>query len=915
MRTAHAVLWLIAVALILSAPALAAPYGGGSGTPEDPYQIWTAEQLSDMASHPETWSNWESFILMADIDLDGYDFSPIGSRDLPYKASFDGNQHSISNMTIDRPNSEYIGLIGHAWGASISNISMLNVFIRGQGYVGVLIGQDIVSQLFNCLVTGSVIGSEQYAGGLIGSGFESSFDNCSFSGSVSGKNGVGGLCGGTGSVWITNCQVSGIFEGQNDLGRNGVGGVVGCGRCASVFNSNFRGTITGKCCLGGIIGGFDDSNIQNCISNCTISGDAYLGGIVGQSSGTISNCHVFGKITAGGGVGGIVGANDGGSITKCISNADIIGDGWIQIGGICGVNIGATISDCSSSGSVTGLGEASYVGGLVGNNSGIMKNSYATGNVSGKVRVGGLVGSDPISAGNNPIESIINCYATGTVTGEEYVGGLIGRTESNTITSCYATGSVSGKACVGGMAGWNSGNIISCFATGSAEGIDSIGGLTGYNLGSIRDCYAKGSVIGTGHYIGGLVGWNDWGSIATCYSIGSVQDNATVGGLVGYNYSGTVSTCFWDTQTSGQPASDGGTGLSTAQMKMLSIFTAAGWDFVGETANGTEDIWTMPINGYPVLSWQKLATIVSPNGGESYAVSSTQNLIWNVNQIGDQILLQYSIDYGGSWIDIATVGNTGSYSWIIPSTLSNTCLVKITSVEDPSIFDTSDGVFSIVRPGVYFADANLKAAVEAKLSVTNPTEDDMLKLTYLDARTRGIVSLVGLETAVNLTTLYLLQNAISDLTPLAGLNKLAYLNLYSNKIADLTPLSGLTNLTMLAVSANQLTEIGPLAGLPNLVYLYINNNQISDFSPITNQTKFKEIYANRNAILTKETYLTQIPAIRANNPNLRVFQYDPGCQTALLGDLTQDCRVNLADLAAMAENWLKCNHIYPEMCL
>jgi Leucine-rich repeat (LRR) protein len=114
---------------------------------------------------------------------------------------------------------------------------------------------------------------------------------------------------------------------------------------------------------------------------------------------------------------------------------------------------------------------------------------------------------------------------------------------------------------------------------------------------------------------------------------------------------------------------------------------------------------------------------------------------------------------------------------------------------------------------------------------------------------------------------------------------------------------------------NTITDLAPLSGLTNLVTLYINNNQISDFSPITGQTKFKEIYAARNAVLTKETYLAHIPAIRANNLNLTVFQYDPGCKAVMSTDVNGDCRVNLSDLAMLAADWLKCNHIYEEMCL
>ena len=609
-----------------------------------------------------------------------------------------------------------------------------------------------------------------------------------------------------------------------------------------------------------IVGLFGSTGTEAIIENLGVedfqlsSNHDFVGGLVGINSGLINSCYTIGKTTGVGHSGGLVGWNEG-TILNCSSSGEITGSG--TFGGLVGTNYYGKIENSNCSSTISGTGSSS-IGGLVGGNMGIITSCYSTGSVSGPDVAGGLCGTNTFGSDFNKDSGIIiDCYATGTVTGTDYVGALCGKTSSGTtitncyatgsvhgttyvgglvgkngewdnpggeISNCYATGTVSGDGGVGGLMGWNSGMISRCYATGSAEGIESIGGLAGYNLGIIADCYATGPATGSDRYIGGLVGWNDWGSIASSFSVGLVTGVNSVGGLVGWNYSGTISG-FWDTQTSGQPASDGGTGKTTAQMKTLSTFTDAGWDFVGETANGMEDTWKMPYDGYPLLSWQ-----------------------------------------------------------------------------------------SYVEPGVNFADANLKAAVEAKLGVTNPTEDDMLKLTYLDARTRGITSLIGLETALNLTTLYLNQNAVSDLAPVAGLTKLTALSLYSNKIEDLTPLSGLTKLYYLVLSVNKISDISPLSGLPNLMYLYINNNQISDFSPITTQTKFKEIYANRNAILTKETYLTQIPAIRANNPNLRVFQYDPGCQTALLGDLTQDCRVNLADLAAMAENWLKCNHIYPEMC-
>jgi hypothetical protein len=278
-----------------------------------------------------------------------------------------------------------------------------------------------------------------------------------------------------------------------------------------------------------------------------------------------------------------------------------------------------------------------------------------------------------------------------------------------------------------------------------------------------------------------------------------------------------------------------------------------------------------------------------------------------------QVKIELSVDNGSTWETIDQVDNTGSYSWSIPDIISDQCTLRISDPMDPAFKATVP--FEVGRsPSVYFADANLKSSVEAALGVTNPTYEDMLKLTYLNAKSKGITSLIGLETALNLTTLYLHQNTISDISPLTGLNKLTVLNLYMNNITDISPLSGLTKLYSLAISLNKISDISPLAGLNNLIYLYINNNQINNFSALTGNTKFKEIYATRNAILTKETYLTYIPTIRAKNPNLTVFQYDPGCQTLRKADANDDCQVNLLDLAVIASEWLKCNHIYEEMC-
>ena len=125
----------------------------------------------------------------------------------------------------------------------------------------------------------------------------------------------------------------------------------------------------------------------------------------------------------------------------------------------------------------------------------------------------------------------------------------------------------------------------------------------------MTQCYSTAAVLDSwGPWqIGGLVGAND-GAVIRCYSTGSVQGTDNVGGLVGYNNDaihGTVTACFWDTQTSGQATSAGGTGKTTAEMQTAKTFLGAGWDFVGETKNGTEDIWWIDEGkDYPRLWWE-----------------------------------------------------------------------------------------------------------------------------------------------------------------------------------------------------------------------------------------------------------------------------------------------------------------------
>ena len=319
-------------------------------------------------------------------------------------------------------------------------------------------------------------------------------------------------------------------------------------------------------------------------------------------------------------------------------------------------------------GSVTG---ATYVGALVGFGTGSIGNSYVTDSVTGNGnKVGGLVGLD--SGG-----IIISSYATGAVSGGSYVGGLVGFSSASSISNSYATGSVSGGWAVGGLVGDNFNNstgravINTSYATGSVSGTASYaGGLVGLNnsisghIVTIGNSYAMGTVTG-GSDVGGLVGFNNnsTSSISNSYATGSVSGTGSYfGGLVGHSFNGTVSNSFWDTTTSGQSSSAGGTGLTTTQMQTQANFTSAtsangnvnpNWDF------STTPVWVFKSgmnSGYPVLCAFNTCVIVTtvyvdPASGSSVYGSTPSFSYALVNSSGSPYTLSN-----------ATVGGTAAYS-------------------------------------------------------------------------------------------------------------------------------------------------------------------------------------------------------------------------------------------------------------
>ncbi|MBV5345968.1 MAG: hypothetical protein JZU63_10880, partial [Rhodoferax sp.] len=90
-------------------------------------------------------------------------FVPVGTSANRFSGSFDGLGHTISNLTIDRPTTDYVGLFGVASNSNIRNIGLVNVDISGGSYVGGLVGQHYGqngnASISNSYVVGSVTGN------------------------------------------------------------------------------------------------------------------------------------------------------------------------------------------------------------------------------------------------------------------------------------------------------------------------------------------------------------------------------------------------------------------------------------------------------------------------------------------------------------------------------------------------------------------------------------------------------------------------------------------------------------------------------------------------------------------------------------------------------------------------------------
>ena len=375
---------------------------------------------------------------------------------------------------------------------------------------------------------------------------------------------------------------------------------------ANSVSSGFQGTP--------FTGVFDGKGYK--VFGLAIDGNDYAG-LFGQvgSDGQIRDLGVEGSVAGNQYVGALAGDVLQGSVSNCYTVGEV--NGANNVGGLAGRNAGA-VANCRADGEVSAAGYS--VGGLVGNNSGPLTDCRAGARVQGASAVGGLAGGN--------WSFVTRCYAAATVTGDMFVGGLVGGSYQYT------------------------GNIIECYSTGAVSGNGFVGGLVGINKGAvILNGYASGPVAGN-YYIGGFVGGNafdeinyDYGSVAFCFSTGTVSGASNSGGFAGENGINFISNCYF--LDSAGPDNNWGEPLAAPQMKMVNSYP--GWNF--------NAVWSVcEQTNVPRLLWQIPAWDLScPDGCglEDYAVlaRSWQQQDPEVNLAGEDLIdLEDMLVIGQNWL-------------------------------------------------------------------------------------------------------------------------------------------------------------------------------------------------------------------------------------------------------------------------
>lgn len=304
----------------------AASFSSGCGTAEDPYIICTPSELLYFANIVNTGKAVDGayYKLGSNVNLNGINWTPIGTKQNPFRGYFDGGFCIISNLSV-KSSDDGQGLFGYT--------DCINDF----GFV--------YGEISNLVVMGSVTGGNR-VGGIVGDA-EVNINNCIFVGTVTGNKDVGGIVGfsqgGNFDVYVKNCKNYGVITGDTEVG--GISGNL----LGTISNCSNYGNVSGAGAdIGGIVGHLQQVTVEKCFNKGDITSISHelVGGIAGSATlgAKIINCYNSGSITGGGeGGAGITGElfQNGATCSFCYNMGTVVNGAPALPNGCLGAEIEA----------------------------------------------------------------------------------------------------------------------------------------------------------------------------------------------------------------------------------------------------------------------------------------------------------------------------------------------------------------------------------------------------------------------------------------------------------------------------------------------------------------------------------------------------------------------------------------------
>jgi hypothetical protein len=593
------------VAFFTNSVSTFADFGGGTGEPNNPYLIYTAEQLNSI--YYELYLS-KCFKLMADIDLSEYNpfdpnnprqFNIIGNLSYPFTGEFDGNWHTISNFTYYNSNRSYAGIFGYVKGR-IKNLGIISTEIYASNYIGALAG-FLDGELICCWSDGGSIHGSSYTGGLVGCVGSSTrggnIVNCWSSVAVNGQIHSGGLAGRleglAGEEQYTNMMIN-CYASGNVTGTNGVGGLVGGDAAPYVslyYNCYSSGHVSGSNAVGGFVGAMINfSNISGCFWDTEASGtidgvgtmDPDPIGISGkttaqmqtQSTFTNSSWDFAGELNNGPGDDWAMPAGGGypvmwynlspwPALPSFTAGSGTAEDPYQILTDLEMRSIGhnsrlmdkhfilaadVTMSDVNFP--MIGNDIYPFTGSFNGNNRTVSNVKCRGGLLDNYVGFFSIAGDESGTGAEIANLNLANVDVNG---GTVPTGALAGQVYFGEMKNCHIKdGNISGYEYVGGLIGKALGcDVSKCSTKGIyITGLGYIGGLIGktgplFSIGEItfiRECSSNCSIRGSAG-IGGLVGYLKLAEVYDSYSKGDINTEYGAGGFLGINY-GSLYRCY-----------------------------------------------------------------------------------------------------------------------------------------------------------------------------------------------------------------------------------------------------------------------------------------------------------------------------------------------------------------------------------